>query len=236
MGSQGDTLAKPVTAAPRVHRPSLAGTTPAPRWVPIRLLSERHRRRVLAHLLSLGEGDRYLRFGHPATDEQIERYVDGIDFRHDEVLGIFNRRLELIALAHLAYPAEPSAQTAEFGVSVIDKARGRGYGARLFERAALHARNRGIDSLIIHALSENTAMLRIARNAGATVDRSGAESQALLKLPPQDLASRVGAAVEDSAAEIDYRWKVQARRLDGWLKLVTEIRSGLEKTGRAAES
>ena len=46
----------------------------------------------------------------------------------------------------------------------------------------LHARNRGVQTLFIHALSENTAMLRIARNAGATVERDGPESEAWLRL------------------------------------------------------
>ena len=41
--------------------------------------------------------DRYLRFGYPASDEQIDRYVETIDFAHDEVFGVFNRRLELVA-------------------------------------------------------------------------------------------------------------------------------------------
>ena len=237
MGFPSDTLIRPAAVGSTERDPSPPRTAPISRWVPIRALADRHRGRALAHLLSLGESDRYLRFGHPATDEQIERYVAHIDFEHDEVFGIFNRRLELIALAHLAYSPEPAGQTvAEFGVSVLSKARGRGYGARLFERAALHARNRGVDTLIIHALSENVAMLRIARNAGAVVERSGAESEARLKLPPDDLSSRMDAFMEDQAAEIDYRWKSQARRFDEWLKVVSEIRSGVEKTGRSGES
>ena len=140
-----------------------------PAWVPIRPLAERHRGRILRHLLSLDEGDRYLRFGYQASDHQIERYVERIDFMRDEVFGIFNRRLELIALAHLAMPDSPSDRAeggaAEFGVSVVRKARGRGFGARLFEHAMLHARNRGVQTLTIHALSENAAMLKIARDA-----------------------------------------------------------------------
>ena len=36
----------------------------------------------------------------------------------------------------------------------------------MFERAVIHARNEGVDLLFIHALSENTAMLKIARRAG----------------------------------------------------------------------
>lgn len=195
-------------------------------WVPIRSLARRHLSRISFHLLSLNESDRYLRFGFPATDEQIQRYVDSLNFERDEVFGIFNRRLELIAMAHLAYPlvsegASATPATAEFGVSVVKRARGRGYGARLFEHAVLHARNRGCDRLFIHALSENTAMLKIARNAGATVERDGPESEAWLKLPPDSITSQVGEMVGNQFAEFDYRLKVQAHRLNDWLNIVS---------------
>jgi GNAT superfamily N-acetyltransferase len=121
-------------------------------------------------------------------------------------------------------------------VSVLSHARGRGYGARLFDHAVLHARNRGVDTLIIHALSENTAMLRIARKAGARLQREGSESQAVLKLPPDDVASRIGQMLEDRAAEWDYRLKVQARRMDEWLDAVAQLKAQLAKAGRTAES
>ena len=148
-----------------------------PSWVPIRSLAPRHRDRIGQHLLALPEADRYLRFGYAASDEQILRYVEQLNFDRDELLGIFNRRLRLLAMAHVAYSPDdqPAASCAEFGVSVAANARGRGYGRRLFDLAALHARNRGVQTLLIHALSENAAMLRIARQAGAAVVREGSE-------------------------------------------------------------
>lgn len=183
----------------------------------MRSLALRHRDRILSHLLSLDNADRYLRFGYAASDEQIRGYADRIDFSRDEVFGIFNRRLKLIAVAHLAYLPDGSRPMAEFGVSVLPSARGRRLGSRLFDHAILRARNRGVDALVIHALSENRAMLRIARNAGATVQRDGAEAQAVLKLPPVDFAARVDQIMEDGAAELDYRFKVHARIVDAWL-------------------
>ena len=201
-------------------------------WVPIRALGPRHRERIAAHLTSLDERDRFLRFGYPATDAQIAKYVDTLDFERDEVFGIFNRRLELIAMAHLAnapagqHPAQ--RPMAEFGVSVLSKARGRGHGARLFERAVLHARNRGAETLFIHALSENTAMLKIARKAGAVVERDGSESEAWLKLPPETIASQVGEMMEARAAEIDYQLKVQAHRVNEFLETLAEVKTHIQ--------
>lgn len=207
-------------------------------WVPVRSLSARHRPRIAAHLLSLNEHDRYLRFGHPASDEQIARYVDTLDFDRDEVFGIFNRRLELIAMAHLAYspssaPAHPQS-TAEFGVSVRSQARARGYGARLFEHAAMHARNRGVENLLIHALSENTAMLKIARQAGAVVERSGPEAEAWVKLPRETFVTRFGELFETQAAEIDYQLKVQARRVNDMLETLAEVKTHLNSKASTA--
>lgn len=204
------------------------------RWVPIRSLSARHRPRILAHLLALPDSDRYLRFGYAAGDTQLTHYVDLINFDGDEVFGIFNRRLELLAMAHLAMPA-PSAERApseaEFGVSVLASARGRGYGGRLFDHAVVHARNRHIETLVIHALSENTAMLAIVRRAGAIVEREGGEAQARLRLPADDLMSHLDAIVEGGAAELDYRLKVQAHRIDGLLEVIDEVKGRWTQPG-----
>jgi hypothetical protein len=62
-------------------------------------------------------------------------------------------------------------------------------------------------------------MLSIARKAGATLHRDGAESEALLELPPDDVASHIGQLVEAQAAEVDYQMKLQAQRMNTWLRL-----------------
>jgi len=223
----------------RAAPPATPRVPPSYAWIPVRSLSERHRARIFTHLLALDERDRYLRFGYPASDGQIERYVQSLDFERDEVFGIFNRRLELIAMAHLAMqrelPAPDAAAWAEFGVSVAHKARGRGFGGRLFDHAVLHARNRGIDTLLIHALSENVAMLKIARAAGATVERDGPESQARLKLPPDNLATHVDQVVGQQVAEIDYQMKRQARRFDEFLDALMEVKASIKSSRTANE-
>lgn len=205
--------------------------------VPIRSLGAGHRARIAAHLLELDAHDRYLRFGYQANDEQIERYVEQLDFDRDEIFGIFNRRLELIAMAHLAFIHEPEAAAgAEFGVSVLTKSRARGFGARLFDRAVMHARNEGVELMFIHALSENTAMIRIARNGGAVIERAGSETDAYLRLPPATLDSRVSEMVDEQVAQADYRLKQQAINFMALLTQVQEIRRGAisarSKSGR----
>lgn len=227
-------------AGPALHTIRVTTAVPTWSWVPIRSLGPRHRERIAAHLLTLEVSDRHLRFGYAATDAQISKYVDMLDFEQDEVFGIFSRRLELIAMAHLAHSVVTPANTgaaavSEFGVSVLPQARNRGFGRRLFEHATLHARNRGVETLLIHALSENTAMLKIARNAGATVVREGSESEAWLRLPPDTLASHVGEIVEQRAAELDYRLKLHMRQVSGLLNTFNEVKSSLGKASHIAQ-
>ena len=196
--------------------------------VAIRTLAPKHRGRIQAHLLALDERDRYLRFGYNANDEQIARYVERLDFEQDEVFGIFDRKLALVAVAHLAYSTNAaSAACAEFGVSVQKSARGKGLGGRMFACAAMHARNQGVSLLFVHALSENSIMLRIARQAGATVQREGSESEAHLKLSAPDLDSRVAQVLYGQLAEADYQLKMQAKYFWGLIELMHEVRAGV---------
>jgi len=201
--------------------------------VPIRSIGPGHLDRITAHLLALGPRDRYLRFGYSANDEQVRRYVAGLNFERDEIFGIYNRKLQLIAMGHLAFSTDPELQScAEFGVSVLGHARGRGYGARLFDRAVMHSRNEGVQMMFIHALSENTAMLNIARKAGATVERDGSESEAYLKVQPADLDSRMSEMLDEQIAQADYRLKVQAKKFWDFLALLQEVRQGVRDSRR----
>ena len=182
------------------------------RWLPVRTLAIQHRARVLEHLLALDGADRYLRFGHVASNEQIRHYAEHLDFGRDEVFGVFDGHLALVAMAHLAFDGDGGL--AEFGVSVHPQLRGRGIGGRLFDHAVTHARNQGAHSMAIHIARENTAMLSIVRRAGAQIKFDGSDAVALLGLPDQTLGSKLEAIVEKQAADLDYRIKLQVLRLD----------------------
>ncbi|MDG5975446.1 N-acetyltransferase GCN5 [Hydrogenophaga taeniospiralis CCUG 15921] len=221
-------MAVPATARDEPKATATPGTGSV--VVPIRSIGPGQLERIAAHLLALEPHDRYLRFGYAANDEQILRYVHQLNFERDELFGIFNRKLDLIAMAHLAFSVDPSCTScAEFGVSVAQAARGRGYGRRLFERAVMHARNEGVSQLFVHALTENTAMLKIARRAGALIERDGPESEAHLRLPPADFDSRVTELVNQQVAITDYHLKAQAKQFWSVLGLLQEIRQGVRE-------
>lgn len=216
------------------NRPS-AGHVPA--IVPIREIGPRYREQMKRHLLALEEHDRYLRFGYVASDTQIRQYVEGIDFSVDRVFGIFNRKLDLIAVAHLASPSDFRRNGfSEFGVSVAESARGRGFGSRLFERAAIHAANDGVKTLYIHALSENAAMIQIARKAGATVARAGSESECHLNLPVATLESHINGLFSEQVGQIDYWIKSEMSQMRDLLGLVQQVRAGVQDARHKAGS
>lgn len=220
---------------------TIISTDPAPspaplacppfQWLPIRSLGPQHRARILAHLQAMGADDRHLRFGYPASDDHLARYVEQLDFERDELFGVFNRRLELVAMAHLAFlgPAGECSSAAEFGVSVLPRGRGRGIGSRLFERAGLHARNRGVDTLIVHALSENLPMLKIARHAGAKIVREGPDSTAVLQLPPEDLGSHWSQVLARHAGEFDFGLKRHVLQLNRLMRTVRGLMPGIPR-------
>ena len=201
------------------RRPPLAS-----RWVPIRQLGRRHAPKILHHLLALSPADRLLRFGHMVSDDNLRAYVASIDCVRDGVFGVFDRKLTLVAMAHLAFgPAGSatgadadvsgsSARVAEFGVSVVPRLRGRSLGARLFAHAMVHARNRGVGQLLIHMARDNQPMRRIVARAGARMEFHGSEGLATLPLPVQTLRSRLAEACARQLAELDFRLKARTRR------------------------
>lgn len=185
----------------------------------VKEVPERDRRRLLMHFLALPDSDRLLRFGSVLPDELITRYVQHLDFSRDTVFGVYDSKLHLVGVGHLAYaPREPMqrgamavARAAEFGVSVSESARGLGVGTKLFERAAMHCRNAEIDTLFMHCLWSNKTMMHIAKKAGMEIHRDHGEADAYLKLSPANPASMLQEAVEEQVASLDYTLKANTR-------------------------
>jgi GNAT superfamily N-acetyltransferase len=193
----------------------------------VKELSRRARKRLLRHFLALSSGDRLLRFGSVLSDDLVSRYVENIDFTRDTVFGVYDRKLRLLGVGHLAFaPREAlpsvSASTtkervAEFGVSVAASARGLGVGTHLFERAAIRCRNVDIDTLYMHCLSSNKVMMHIAKKAGMAIHRDYGEADAYLKLAPANPASVLQEAVQEQVATLDYTIKANLRAALKWL-------------------
>lgn len=177
-----------------------------------RELTRLERPKLAAHFLALDAEDRRLRFGLPISDDSVCDYVERIDFGRDAVFGVFDDELSLVGAAHLAR----AEHHAELGVSVLPAQRGRGVGSELLERAHMHARNWGIATLFMHCLTENAAMMHLARRQGMRIAAAGGEADAHLELPPASPSSFASALLAERVGLFDYALKSQfvtARRL-----------------------
>ena len=180
----------------------------------VRELDETHRAAPLSHFLALEADDRHLRFGSPTSDAIIERYVANLNFNRDALFGVFNDALDLVGIAHLAYvpSANDGTRSAEFGVSVLHDDRHRGLGAALLARAAVHARNTHIDTLFVHCLAKNKAMMHLAHKLGMRVEFAYGDADAYLILPPANAQSILHEASQEHMADLDYALKANLKQ------------------------
>ncbi|MGQ0651625.1 MAG: GNAT family N-acetyltransferase [Betaproteobacteria bacterium] len=162
-------------------------------------LTRLERAALMQHYLALDSEDRRLRFGAPLADSSIARYVERIDFGGDAVFAVLDDRLHPIGAAHLAR----SRGHAELGVSVLAPHRGRGVGAALLARAHTRARNWGARELFMHCLTENAAMMHLARKQAMRVVSAAGEADARLALPRADAASYFDEVFQQRVALFD---------------------------------
>jgi RimJ/RimL family protein N-acetyltransferase len=138
------------------------------------------RRALEEHFVALDGEDRRLRFGSNISDDGLRQYAARIDFAHDGIFAVHDDDLRLVAVIHVAF----SGGTAELGLSVLPSHRGQGHGSALFARAMMHMGNRGTREVYVHCLSENAAMMHIARKNGMRIIPAGFETDARLAIPP----------------------------------------------------
>ena len=180
--------------------------------IPIRELWPSERPALYEHFLSLAATDRRLRFGAPLSDFTVRDYVARLDFGHDALFGVLDDELRLLGVAHVAR----SAGHAELGVSVLEDFRQRGIGSALLARAHMRARNWTVAALFMHCLTENAAMMRLARRQGMDIVTESGEADAWLRLSPPDAGSHFGEVFAQRVALFDHALKAQlanARRL-----------------------
>jgi GNAT superfamily N-acetyltransferase len=145
----------------------------------VHLLGDGHRAALHRHFAQLDAQDLRLRFGRVPDGDWLRGYVEAVDFGRDAVFAVHFGD-QLAGVSHLAL----FEGAAELGLSVLPDLRRRGLATAMFDRAVLHARNRGTVELFMHCLSENQPMRRIARRAGMAVMVEGTDADAWIELPP----------------------------------------------------
>ncbi len=194
----------------------------------VKKLKECERDSMLTHFLGLNDADRLLRFGTVLPDCQVVAYVDQIDFSRDTVYGVYSDRFSLVAVGHLAFAPVRAGDAdkesmAELGVSVDRSMRRLGLGRKLFERAIMHCRNAGVDTLYSHCLSSNQALMHIVKNSGFQIQRDHSEADAYLNLLPPDAGTVVQEVIEEQFATLDYAFKANTSASETCLSRAFQI-------------
>lgn len=152
-------------------------------------LGPEHRAAVVRHLTSLDAKSRILRFGAPASDDVLGRYVAGIDFEKDLIEGVWDGEC-LAGVAHLAvYTAEDGCSVGELGISIADDERHRHLGQRLLSRVLLHARLLRLDRVYVQFASRNRPMGRLAREFTSDVEVRRGDACATIDMDPARCSS-----------------------------------------------
>ena len=80
--------------------------------------------------------------------------------------------------------------------------RGQGLGNALFTRAITYLRNRGEPKVFVHCITENAAMMHLARKHGMRVIPAGSETEARLVIDPPTAHTRYAEAMQDHHARV----------------------------------
>lgn len=174
--------------------------------IPVHRLNESHVDLLKRHFDELADEDVRLRFGSLLNRDARHAYVDSIRFERDAVFGVYTDELTLLGVIHLAC----FEGAAELGISVLSAHRGQGIGTALFNRAAMHARNLQIVELFMNCLTQNGAIMHMARKAGMriVVEHSGVD--AYMELPPGNPMTFGQELLEQQFAQFDWTLKANA--------------------------
>lgn len=195
---------------------------------PLRLTNQKHL--IREHLLRLDVTDRYLRFCSTLNDSAIERYVEGLDLVHkDVVFGIFDdTTTKVVALLHVAPLTEDSA---EFALSVDKTERKQGLGDKLFERGLLHCESVGIKQIYMNCLATNQAIKNMAQKRKMTITTDYGESIAQLDLTNERSVRAFLTSVQSDAVGLyDLNCKYTRRQWDEYVALVKSMWGGRDKS------
>lgn len=159
-------------------------------YLQLRQLKPSHLPALQAHLLRLSDGDRVQRFAQPAADEVVQAYLRSLDFERDAHYGMWDQAgltPQLLAHTHLAIDARQLR--AEIGISVDAGQRRRGIASTMLRRALLHARNLGLDEVVMYFLPYNTELIELARHLGMRLSLGQGEGMARFNPPRPNMGS-----------------------------------------------
>ena len=166
-------------AAPALGRGNLASPGQVRQRAEIRRITNPELR---DHLLRLSPADRYLRFGHCMTDDNICVYATQAAVTASLIFGLVVNS-EARGIGELRSSSESSSRL-ELGLSVEAQWRGQGYGTDLVEHALAAASASRTDAVFALINCSNRDMRTIAGKLGAAFTERHGEIHAEWALSP----------------------------------------------------
>jgi RimJ/RimL family protein N-acetyltransferase len=136
---------------------------------------------IQEHFADLSTQDRYLRFGYTADHRCMNEYIFKSYKKEDHHwFGIFSTTGLLIATCHVVMDLKTNI--AEFGFTVLEDYRGRGYAKDLFRAGLELCTKHKISKVVLFCLAQNAAMKSIAKSFGLTFAHELGEIEAHIDL------------------------------------------------------
>lgn len=163
------------------------------------------------HLRSLDSQDRYTRFGHAASDYNIDQLILNMLYHADDHhLFVARDQDQPIGFTHLA----SCATGWELAVSVDKLHQGRGVGNNLMAATIDWARTHGVNSVFMHCIRNNQLIQHLAAKHGLEViERSGADVTAQVTLPPATTTDYTMDFVQEQQHLVDQMLQLQQQWL-----------------------
>ena len=171
------------------------------------------------HLLSLDKESVAHRFGFPANEETIKRYIEGIS-DDDILLGIKENIFSdnVITAVHLAF--DNAKETVELGISTLPGYKRRGFGERILRYSVDILRNRGIKQIYSICAPANSALMGLIRKLNITsITSTPGQKEAVIAIPMAGIDSILHEIRNDRFVIIDKAMKPWA---DLWQRMLVK--------------
>ena len=158
--------------------------------------------------MTLDSASRYLRFGHNASDEVINKLCDRFEAnpQQHKLFVVENDDMEAVGVGHISLEGEQM----ELAFSVLKIYQGQGIGSALMKRCVEWCQNRNIKDGCMTCLGSNDAIKRLASKHGILVQEHG-EVLADIKIPDPNAFSVMHEVVESNVARLDHLGKLQRK-------------------------
>jgi GNAT superfamily N-acetyltransferase len=163
------------------------------------------------HLLALDVQSKYLRFGFPASDLYINKFVDSIikDSDRHVLFCIETEDLEFAAVGHVAFDDKM-----ELAFSVLSNYQGQGMGSALMKRIIQWCRTNGMLKGCMVCLPTNQVIKHLCNKFGIKMQSIDGETLADIELDSAEMGTYIVETTDANVAAMDY---VGKRLFKNWI-------------------